>query len=118
MGQKHREDVLVAYMSDGWGSMLRNQTTCQIQGHRVKRRGKFRHEFGLQRSFAKTLSATGVPEVTTMMSSEPIAMRHGRTAMHFFTLACEFMVDGCYSAKELHGLTLKCALISGAYNLR
>ena len=28
------------------------------------------------------------------------------------------MVDGCYSAKDLHDQTVKCALISGAYNLR
>lgn len=91
LGQEHRGDIaLVAYMSDGWGATIRSSQTCRIREHRVTRRGQFRHEFGLQRAFAKALSPTGEPQMA-MMFSEPIAMRHGRTAWHFFTLACDFM---------------------------
>ena len=91
IGQQHKDDiVLVAYMSDGWGATIRSAKTCKIEGHRITRRGEFRHEFGLQRAFAKALSPTGEPRMA-MMFSEPVAMKHGRGAMHFFTLACEFL---------------------------
>jgi hypothetical protein len=91
VGREHKNDIiLVAYMSDGWGASIRSTQTCKIAHHQVARRGQFRHEFGLQRAFAKAVSAMGKPSVT-MLFSETIGTLNGRSAMHFCTLACEFV---------------------------
>jgi len=82
--------VLVVYQADGWGATVRSVETSKIGMHRITRRGQFRHEFGLQRVVAKAFTATDQPRIV-MLFSEPVALVHGRSAMHFYTMANEFM---------------------------
>ena len=55
--------IMTAYLSDGWSGVVRSTNERRFAGHRVTRKGQFRHEFGLQRVIAKAHPPGGHPEM-------------------------------------------------------
>lgn len=99
---KHaREPVLITYMVDGWGGKVRSRRVRLLAGVQVVRNAQCHHEFGLQRVVAQTLTANG--DYKMMMAlSKPVALKHGRTCFHFFTMACKYLgTPWSYGHKDL-----------------
>jgi hypothetical protein len=97
---KH-EPVLVVYMADGWATKIRSTYKTEIDGHIISRQAQFRHEFCLQRVIVRTLDIHGNRDMR-MHFFGPVALKHGRTHMHMFSLACESVgVPGAYGHMDI-----------------
>jgi len=80
---------LSVYMADGWSADVASYVTDKVGSTLVRRRGKLRHEFLLQRGLLNILTGDG-RMVFAVKFSEPIGMARGRKAWNFFTAGCEF----------------------------
>ena len=103
--------ALATYMSDGWSTFTRQITHRQLEGVNVRRAGKTKKEFLLQRSLLSVLQRGG-PEVRTMMFKEPLPMRNGKTAWNCFQAMCDF--GPTLRASGHLGLALSAYLFDGA----
>jgi hypothetical protein len=87
---KTDEPCLAVYFADGWGATLQSSVEAKVGSYTVRRRGRLRNEFLLQRASVKVLRNTGQVEMA-MLVGEPIGMGHGRSCWHIFSAACDFM---------------------------
>ena len=81
---------LTVYMSDGWSADVSSWCQKLTGEHVVRRRGKLRWEFLLQRGILKILTGDDRIEVAVKLS-EPICLSSGRKAWSFFTAGCAFL---------------------------
>ena len=73
---------LSVYMSDGWSADVSSWSQKFIGQHVVRRRGKLRWEFPLQRGLLKSLTGDDRIEIAIELS-EPICLGSGRKAWNF-----------------------------------
>ena len=102
---------LSVYMSDGWSADVSSWSQKFIGQHVVRRRGKLRWEFLLQRGLLKILTGDDRIEIAVKLS-EPICLGSGRKAWSFFTAGCDFLpVPRHFGAR---GITISVHLYDGA----
>ena len=79
---------MYVYMSDAWGGRI-NQSKRIVQGeHCVQLRGKFRHEFALERVLLFVMTP-GHKIEKRMLCTPPRGLKTGKGAWQIFTAACE-----------------------------
>ena len=85
---RHRPAILVS-MADGWGASVTKSVSLLYPGThtRVTRRGKYRHEFMLERLLYRFVDEDG-GAIVGHVFAEPKGLKDGKTAMHFFSAAC------------------------------
>lgn len=81
--------LMQIYMADGWGASVNQVREYKIGGHSLRRVGKHRHEFLLQRHVLQTMEGIVSPPKLLMIMSEPKSMRHGRGSWNVFQAACD-----------------------------
>ena len=83
--------MLAVYQSDGWSGLTTTpHKVVKALDFVVRRVGKLRIEFLLQRAFLKVRTSPGNFEVCQRIS-EPLGLRKGRRAYNVFTACCEFL---------------------------
>lgn len=80
--------VLYTYMSDGWGCKISSGQAVHVGEHIVRREGRVRAEFLLEKSILKTLSPSGVVH-TALRWEQPRGLGAGKTGWHVFQAAVE-----------------------------
>jgi hypothetical protein len=104
------EVIVTAYMQDGWGSNVSSGHAYTDGFYIVRRKGKIRAEFLLQRALMKIMKADG-DIIYKMRFYEPIGLSLGRKAWNCFTGCCESFTaprqDGAL------GITLTAYLMDG-----
>ena len=104
------EVIVTAYMQDGWGCNAWEQHDYTDGSYIVRRKGKIRAEFLLQRALMKIMKADG-DIIYKMRFYEPIGLSLGRKAWNCFTGCCESFTaprqDGAL------GITLTAYLMDG-----
>lgn len=84
----HGWPVLYTYMSDGWGCKVSTGRAVHVGQHLVRREGKVRAEFLLERSMFKTMSPDG-PVQTSLRWEQPRGFAAGKSGWHIFQAAVE-----------------------------
>ena len=82
------------YMSDGWGAVVVSQHSARAGTDLCIRKGRFRHEFLLERALLK--SYNGLCVDTVMLMSGPRGMKHGRGSWNIYA----GMRDFCNTLRE------------------
>jgi hypothetical protein len=80
--------VLYSYMSDGWGCKISSGQSFHLGQHLVRREGRVRAEFLLEKSMVKTLSPSGVVH-TALRWEQPRGLGAGKTGWNMFQAALE-----------------------------
>ena len=88
--ERSERPVLLAFLSDGWGTSISETTAAQFPGShvRVLRNGRYRHEFLLMRAVYRFADVCA-PQVGQIFA-EPIGLHDGKSAMHIFSGALDF----------------------------
>jgi hypothetical protein len=81
---------LYAYFNDGWSAFVASSTTTSYaDAPSVTRKGKYKHEFMLERALLKVMPTADTTEMAMLMA--PIrTLAVGKKAWNFFTGICEF----------------------------
>lgn len=91
LSEHSHRPLLLAYLGDGWGASVTETVALQFPGSHVRalRNGKFRHEFLLQRAVCRF----GIldQQIVGQIFAELVGLRDGKTAMHVFRGACDFI---------------------------
>ena len=84
--------ALISYLGDAWGAFVSEQVALTYPGSHVRatRHGKYRHEFLLQRAMYRFDKGTG-EQIVGQVFAEPVGLSDGKTAMHCFVGACDFL---------------------------
>ena len=89
MLRRHSEDTLLnVYMSDGWSAEISEVTVTTCGEHLVRRNGRYRHEFLLQRGIVRWRSENGDTELALHLRP-PKGLKHGKGKWILFTAACD-----------------------------
>lgn len=85
------QPVMACYQSDGWSACLSDTTTMKLgaKEQRVRREGRYKHEFLLGRGMLRANHLDGRPWLA-MCFSAPRALRKGRGSWHMLAAGCEF----------------------------
>ena len=86
-----REPSMLVYMADGWGASITNQFIKPVPGTHlvVTRKGKFRHEFLLQRGLVRQSLSTGEQRLFTLIE-DPLGLSKGKGSWNVFTANLDF----------------------------
>ena len=84
-----RRPIMYSYMSDGWSSPVSEVKTELMGSHLVRREGKYRHEFVLERGLIRAEAGDGTAHLGYLLGP-PRGLKNGRSAAHFLTSAVEF----------------------------
>jgi hypothetical protein len=107
-----REPSMLVYMADGWGASITNKFTKPVPGTHlvVTRKGKFRHEFLLQRGLVRQSLSTGEQRLFTLIE-DPLGLSKGKGSWNVFTANLDFFPTlrhlGCT------GVTINVYLLDG-----
>lgn len=101
-------NILNFFSCDGWSRFLRTTDSTILPHATLTRKGKFRHDFTLQRGMYKGLDRLDNARLIIRFS-QPISLKYGKDQWHFFTALCKFapslrqlghkgwiVNDGCY----------------------
>lgn len=81
--------VLYVYLSDGWSCKMSSAVAGKCDGKTIRREGKVKAEFLLERSLLKSMSANG--EVSTSIRlMQPRSLGKGKSGWNCFQAACQF----------------------------
>ena len=97
------QNQLFVYMSDGWGADCNTSTAVRQGDHLVRRRGKFRHEFLLERGI-HIVKPFGCDAKKRMLISPPRGLSAGKKGWNIFTAGHEYFpklrVAGCEAISQ------------------
>jgi hypothetical protein len=108
-----REPSMMIYMADGWGASVSETLTKPVSGTHlvVTRKGRFRHEFLLQRGLVRQSLSTGEQKLFTLME-DPLGLSKGKGSWNVFSANLMFFPTlrhiGCT------GVTINVYLLDGA----
>ena len=89
MAEQSGMPILQAYINDGWSAVVREDCTMQCGEHLVKRQGKFRHEFLLERVMIRWHTANGDTEYH-MLFGAPRGLRSGKRSDNVLSASADF----------------------------
>ena len=104
-----REPSMMIYMADGWGASVFETLTKPVSGTHlvVTRKGRFRHEFLLQRGLVRQSLSTGEQKLFTLME-DPLGLSKGKGSWNVFSANLMFFqLCGTLDAQGLP-LTFTC----------
>ena len=81
--------IMYIYMNDGWGQSVQEVNSIAAGDHLVLRRGKYRHEFIVERGLVKTCKPGGGVDISLLLAAVR-ALKGGRTAWHLFGAGAGF----------------------------
>ena len=83
------EPCMMLYIADGWGATVFNTLKAAIPGSHlvITRKGRYRHEFLLQRGLLRISLVTGNTLLLPLLE-DPIGRVHGLGAWHAFNVVC------------------------------
>ena len=80
--------VMMTYLCDGWTAKIESREKISHEEHiTVNKRGRYRHEFDLQRAFIRQKRACGKDRLL-MLVAKPRGLSRGRKATDFFRIGC------------------------------
>ena len=76
--------MLNYFSCDGWSRILRTTDVSKVGFTSITRRGRYRHDFDLQRGFIKGFGRDGLVECFPKFE-EPLGMKFGKDGWHYLT---------------------------------
>jgi hypothetical protein len=83
------QPLLHCYQSDGWSTKISTLNVATDGEQVVMNKGRFRHEFILERSATRSVHYSGRHDLTFSYVA-PRALLTGHTHLEFFSAACDF----------------------------
>ena len=80
--------MLYCHGSDGWSRIISETVQVKLDQHLIKRHGKLRAEFNLEREILKTIDKNGTIHLA-MAFTPPRPMLNGKSGWHIFQAAVE-----------------------------